>query len=378
LPTPIHLAQPRLSRNAIAAANRVLRSGELAQGREVIAFEDEFAAVVDGRICVAVNSGTTALWLALRALGIGPGDEVITTPFTFGATAAAVRLAGATTVFADIEPHTLCLDPEATAAAVTSRTAAIMPVHLYGHPAPMHGLTAVARRHHLALLEDAAQAHGATLDGRPAGAWGDVAAFSFYPTKNMTAIEGGMITTADPNVARTARLLRNQGMTSPYDYEIVGLNGRMNDVAAAIARIELAALPARTAARRRNAAHLNQALATVTDVVTPTQQPGALHVFHQYVLRVRDGATRRDDLQAALAAAGIRSAVHYPVGLHRSRAYGSPDHLPQTDTATTQVLSVPVHPALTTADLHRIGSTITRVMIGPAAEHMRPNTAAAS
>ena len=377
--TPILMAHPRLSQEAIAAAVRVLRSGDLAQGREVAAFEDEFAALVEDRHCVAVNSGTTALWLSLLALGVGSGDEVITTAFTFGATAAAVRLTGATVVFADIDPSTLCLDPDATAAAITPHTAAIIPVHLFGHPAPMHRFTTVAERHSLALVEDAAQAHAASLHGRPAGAWGDVAAFSFYPTKNMTAIEGGMITTADPALARVARQLRNQGMSSPYHYDIVGTNGRMSDVSAAIARAELAELPARNAARRRHATRLNHGLADLPGITTPTQQPGAIHVFHQYALRVHDGATRRATMQDMLTRRGIGNAVHYPVPLHRSRAYRSRVHLPRTETAATQVLSLPVHPALSDTDLDRIITTVTDALIrSPAETTLQPGMASST
>jgi perosamine synthetase len=360
--TPISLAQPQLGEDAIAAAVRVLRSGQLAQGPQVEAFEAEFAALVEHRHCVAVNSGTTALWLSLLALGIGVGDEVITTAFTFGATAAAVRLTGATVVFADIDPDTLCLDPDAAAAAITPRTAAILPVHLYGHPAPMRQFTALAHRHGLALVEDAAQAPAAALHGKPTGTFGNAAAFSLYATKNITAIEGGMITTADPDLARTARLLRNQGMDSPYHYALIGVNGRMNDVGAAVARAELAALPARTSARRRNAARLNHGLGALPAVRTPTQLVGARHVYHQYALRVQDAAPRRDAVLRALHHAGIGAGVHYPVPLHRCAAFRTAANLPQTDTAAAQVLSLPVHPGLNEADLDRIISTLTAAL----------------
>ena len=220
---------------------RVLRSGRLVQGQEVAAFEEEFAAIVGGRTCVAVNSGTSALHLGLLAAGIGPGDEVIVPSFTFAATANAVAMTGATPVFADIEPDTFCLDPDAVAAAVTSRTAAVIPVHLYGHPAPWDGLAGVAERHGLLLLEDAAQAHAASYDGIPVGALGDVAAFSFYATKNMTTGEGGMVVCQDEDVARRVRLLRNQGMEQRYRNEIAGLNNRMTDLAAAMGRVQLQA-----------------------------------------------------------------------------------------------------------------------------------------
>ncbi len=230
----IALVRPEFGTEEIEAVERVLKSGMVVQGPEVAAFEEEFSSVVAGRTCVAVNSGTSALHLALVASGIGGGDEVVVPSFTFAATANAVRLCGATPVFADIDPETFNLDPSATAAAVTSRTAALMPVHLFGNPAPMSDLRQIAERHGLLLVEDAAQAHGASLDEVPAGALGDVAAFSFYATKNMTTGEGGMVVVRDPSAARAVRLLRNQGMEKQYLNEVVGYNMRMTDLAAAI------------------------------------------------------------------------------------------------------------------------------------------------
>ncbi|MGH8963824.1 MAG: DegT/DnrJ/EryC1/StrS family aminotransferase [Actinomycetes bacterium] len=369
-----------MSGAAVAAAVRVLRSGHLAQGHEVAAFEHEFGEQLGHRYCVAVNSGTTALWLTLSALGIGPGDEVITTAFTFGATAAAIHLTGATTVFADIDADTLCLDPAAAAAAITPRTAAIMPVHLYGHPAPMDQITDLATRYGLAVVEDAAQAHGASLRGTPTGAFGHAGAFSFYATKNMTSIEGGMITTADAELAHRARLLRNQGMDTdrgtPYHYDIVGVNGRMNDVAAAVARTELAALRARTDARRRHATQLNHNLAALPGIRTPIQRPGAQHVYHQYVIRLHDGPPRRTHLQRALRHARISSAVHYPVPLHRSRAYFTNTNLPNSDLAARQVLSLPVHPALAGVALDRIINTVASALVKRASVAAMPDGAA--
>ncbi len=236
------------------AVMSVLRSGRLVQGEQVAAFEEEFSSLVDGRVCVAVNSGTSALHLGLLAAGIGPGDEVIVPSFTFAATANAVAMTGATPVFADIEPATFSLDPDAVAAAVTPRTAGIIPVHLYGHPAAWDGLSAVAERHDLFLLEDAAQAHGATYGGTSVGALGDVAAFSFYATKNMTTGEGGMVVCRDDDTARRVRLLRNQGMEQRYRNEIAGLNNRMTDLAAAMGRVQLGRLPGWNDERRAVAA----------------------------------------------------------------------------------------------------------------------------
>jgi len=355
----IPVAAPHLEPDDITAAVRVLRSGQLVQGPEVAGFEDEFSAQVSGRTCVAVSSGTSALWLTLLALGIGPGDEVILPSFTFAATAAAIRLTGARPVFADIEPGTFCIDPAAAAAAISPRTAAIIPVHLFGHPAALGPLGDLARGHHLALIEDAAQAHGASLNGIPAGAAGTAGCFSFYPTKNMQAVEGGLIATADQQLARRLRLLRNQGMEHRYQYEIIGTNARMSDVNAAIARSQLRRLPALNHARQANAAALSRSLAALPGLTTLSAGAGITHAWHQYTIRVHPELGDRDAFAAALQQAGVGTAVHYPVPLHRSPAYSAPVQLPRTDTAACQVLSLPVHPGLTSAQLGHVITAVT-------------------
>lgn len=349
----IPAARPLIGEAEIEAAVRVLRSGSVVQGPEVAAFEQEFSTLVAGRHCVAVNSGTSALHLALLALGIGPGDEVVVPSFSFAASANAVRLAGAEPVFADIDPVTFCIDPESVEAAIGPRTAAIMPVHLYGHPAAMDRLQALADRHGLAVIEDACQAHGASLGGRPVGAFGTAGCFSFYPTKNMHALEGGMITTTDPAVARTLRLLRNQGMEQRYANEIVGANLRMTDVSAAIGRVQLAQLPAWTEQRRGNAAFLDARLTTLRpDPVADDVR----HVYHQYTIRV---PAHRDAVQAMLRAQGVASAVYYPTPIHRLKPYLSRTwDLPETDRASAEVLSLPVHPSLSGSDLDRIVAAV--------------------
>jgi dTDP-4-amino-4,6-dideoxygalactose transaminase len=335
------------------AAHRVIASGALAQGPEVAAFEAEFSELVAGRTCVAVNSGTSALHLALLALGIGPGDEVVVPAFTFAATVNAVRLAGAEPVFADIDAATFCVEPDAVAAVVTPRTAAIMPVHLYGHPAAMPALCAVAARHGLAIVEDAAQAHGAQLDGRPVGAWGAAAAFSFYPTKNMTCGEGGMVVLEDAAAARNVRLLRNQGMERQYENEIVGYNLRMTDLAAAIGRVQLRRLAGFNEARRRHAAILSEAIGAGVSV--PAVAPGAEHVYHQFTITHDE----RDLRQAHLAGVGIESRVYYPTPVHRlpvnddGRAA-----LPRTDEAARTVLSLPVGPHLDDGAVARVADAV--------------------
>ncbi|GLW45657.1 aminotransferase DegT [Streptomyces sp. NBRC 14336] len=358
---PVPAARPVVDEEEIGAVVRVLRGGHVVQGPEVRAFEEEFSALVGGRHCVAVNSGTSALQLTLMALGIGPGDEVIVPSFSFAATANAVRLAGADVVFADIDATTFCLDPDAVEAAVTPRTAAVLPVHLYGHPAAMDRITAVAGRHGLAVVEDACQAHAAALHGTPVGAFGVAGAFSFYPTKNMHSLEGGMVCTADAEIARTLRLLRNQGMEQRYAHEIVGANVRMTDVCAAVGRVQLARLPGWTERRIANAAHLTEHI-TAPNVVTPQAAEGARHVYHQYTVRVRGD---RDAASARLTEAGIGSAVYYPTPIHRLKPYWEPDQkagrgwdLPETDRAAAEVVSLPVHPALTRRELDRVVTAV--------------------
>ncbi|NEB77781.1 DegT/DnrJ/EryC1/StrS family aminotransferase [Streptomyces sp. SID14478] len=355
----IPAASPVIGDAEIEAAVRVLRSGRVVQGPEVAAFEEEFGArVVDGAHCVAVNSGTSALQLTLLALGIGAGDEVIVPSFSFAATANAVRLVGAEPVFADIDPQTYCVDPRAVAALVGPRTAAIMPVHLYGHPADMAELTPLAQRHGLAVVEDACQAHGAALDARPVGAHGVAGCFSFYPTKNMHALEGGMVTTADAELARTLRLLRNQGMEQRYANEIVGANMRMTDVNAAVGRVQLAGLAQATERRRAHAKRLD-AFLTTDAVTTPFVADGARHVYHQYTVRVANG--QRDLMQSKLAERGIGSAVYYPTPIHRLAPFCTGDQLPETDRAAAEVLSLPVHPTLTDREVERVADAVNSV-----------------
>jgi perosamine synthetase len=343
----IRLAVPYVGDEEVAAVERVMRSGQLSQGPETAAFEEEFSQLVGGRHCIGVNSGTSALHVALLAAGIGPGDEVIVPSFTFAATANSVALTGATPVFVDIEPTYFCIDPQAVAAAVTPRTAAIMPVHLYGHPARMPAILEIANRHGLLVIEDSAQAHGAALNGTPAGAFGTLGAFSFYPTKNMTTGEGGMITTADDELARKCRLLRAQGMEIRYRNEMVGLNVRMTDIAAAIGRVQLTRLAAWTEARRSNALAYDTHLSGVT---VPAVDDGAYHVYHQYTIRSAD----RDTLLTRLREHEIGCDVYYPTPVHELPSFGLEIDLPVTETAAKQVLSIPVHPFLTTDERNRI------------------------
>ncbi len=351
----VRLAQPLIGDEERAAVDRVLRSGSISQGPEVAAFEDEFSELVAGRHCVALNSGTSALHVSLLAIGIGPGDEVVVPSFTFAATANAVRLAGAEPVFADIERDTFCLDPAAVAAAITPRTAAVVPVHLFGHPADMIAINALASRHSLAVVEDAAQAHAASIDGRPVGSLGDAAAFSFYPTKNMTTGEGGMATFADAKCARTARLLRNQGMERPYENELVGFNLRMTDMNAAIGRVQLRRLPGFTDARRAHATSLSRGLAAA-DLIAPTERAGCRHVYHQYTVRT----SVRPDMVDRLGRSGIEARVFYPIPVHRLPPFDLQLDLPETSRAADEVVSLPVAPHLDDDAIDRIVQTLTR------------------
>lgn len=347
-------AKPIIGEEERAAVDRVLRSGMIAQGPEVKAFEEEFAAHFGlGRACVAVNSGTSGLHLGLLSCGIGTGDEVIVPSFTFAATANSVALTGATPVFADINADDFTLDPASVEASITERTRAIMPVHLYGHPARMNELRQVADSHGLMLFEDAAQAHGASLDGTPVGAFGQFGMFSLYPTKNMTSGEGGMVSAATDEIERNLRLYRNQGMLQQYHNEVVGLNNRMTDIHAAIGRVQLTKVDGWTRQRQENAAFLS---ANLTGVTPPPVRDGAVHVYHQYTVRVPED---RDGLARALKEEhNIGSGMFYPVPNHRLAPFQSPVELPETEKAATECLSLPVHPSLSQDDLERIVTAV--------------------
>ncbi|HEX8508071.1 MAG TPA: DegT/DnrJ/EryC1/StrS family aminotransferase [Propionibacteriaceae bacterium] len=357
-------ARPLIGEDERAAVDRVMRSGMLAQGPEVVAFEQEFSAHFNlGRPCVAVNSGTSGLHLGLLSAGVGPGDEVIVPSFTFAATANSVALTGATPVFADIEADSFCLDPESVERCVTDRTVGIMPVHLYGHPADMPMLKAVADRHGLQIFEDAAQAHGASLNRIPVGAFGSFGVFSLYPTKNMTSGEGGMVSVATPELERLIRLYRNQGMERPYENEVVGFNNRMSDLHAAIGRVQLTKVDGWTKQRQDNARFLS---AHLSGVLAPPVAPGVVHVYHQYTVRVpedRDGFA-----QALRTEYDIGSGLFYPIPNHRLAPFRSVVDLPATEQAARQCLSLPVHPSLSQHDLERIvGAVNALAMAGASA-----------
>ncbi len=337
----------------------VLRSGQLAQGPMVAQLERHFAAMCGVRHAIAVNSGTAALVAALQTAELQPGDEVVTTPFTFAATLNAILASGATAVFADIDPQTFTIDVDALSAAITERTRAVIPVHLYGQPAAMNAISDLASTRNLLIVEDAAQAHGATVAGRAVGSFG-IGCFSLYASKNMSSGEGGMITTDADDVADRLRLLRNQGMRSGYQHEIVGYNYRLTDLQAAVAIPQLGRLGDANERRRGHAARLSAGLEGATGVVTPTVAAGRAHVFHQYTIRVTDAARiDRDALATRLRNRGIASGVYYPRVVFDHDCYrghrgvvASP--VPEATRAAREVLSLPVHPHLSRSDIDRI------------------------
>ena len=360
---PIPITTVRLGTEEEALVLEVLRSGMLAQGPMVERLERRFAEIVGVPHAIAVNNGTTALVAALQALGVGPGDEVITSPFTFVATMNAILEVGATARLADISLDDFCLDPARAAELVNDATRVVMPVHLYGQAADMAAFGDLAAGKGLAIVEDAAQAHGATFDGRAVGSFG-VGCFSFYATKNFTTGEGGIITTGDDAVADRLRLLRNQGMRARYQYEIAGHNYRMTDLQAAVGIPQLDRFEETTRARERNAAALNEGLSGIDGLVVPVARAGRRHVFHQYTVRVTEGARiDRDALVDELTATGVGCGIYYPRTVvdydcyrndPRVRAAG----IENAERAAREVLSLPVHPYLTDADLDRVIATV--------------------
>jgi dTDP-4-amino-4,6-dideoxygalactose transaminase len=344
-----------LERRELQAVQEVLKSGRLRAGRVTEDFERRFARAVGARFAVAVNSGTSALYLAYRAL-LAPGEEVIVPDFNFVATASMALAVGARPVFADVRPETFTLDPVDVERRITPRTRALAPVHLYGHPADISGLMRVARRHHLRVIWDAAQAHGATFRGRAVGSFPDVVCYSFYPSKNMTTGEGGMLTTSDPSLAAEFRLARSHGEVSRYRHVRLGFNFRLTDFAAALGREQLRKLPAAIRRRRQNAAILARGLAGLVGLETPRIALGAGHAFNLFTICLNPELLRmsRDEFQTALAKRGIETAVHYPLPLHRQpifRGCGSDPDFPVSTRLAETVLSLPVHPGLSHQDL---------------------------
>ena len=357
----IPVARPDIDDVEIAAVTEVLRSGMLAGGRRVVELETRWAEFIGVRHAIAVSNGTVAEMCIFAGLGIGPGDEVITVGHTFNATVSSILYTGATPVFVDIDPETYDIDPDRVAAAITPRTKAICPVHLFGLPADMDAITELAERHGLAIVEDACQAHGAEYRGRKVGSFGH-GAFSLYGTKNMTTGEGGLITTDDDALADWIRLYRNQGMRERYRHEILGYNFRLTDIAAAIGLCQLDKLPRNTARRQALAARYDDAFADLP-VIVPVVPSDRTHVYHQYTL---DVGPSRDAIVADLAEAGVSTGIYYPVPVHRQPyvlALGIDIHLPITERAAARTLSLPMFPGLTDDDQATVIEAV-RAVIG--------------
>ena len=356
----INIAKPMMGAEEKQAVLEVLDSGIIAQGPRVKAFEDAFAEMCGVEHSVATSSGTTALHTTLLAHEIGDGDEVITTPFTFIASANSILYTGARPIFVDIDPLTYNIDPNKIEPAITPRSKAIMVVHLFGLSCDMDPILAIAEKHGLIVIEDACQSHGALYKGKPVGSFG-IGTFSLYPTKNMTSAEGGMITTNDPEIAENCRVIRQHGMRRRYYHDELGFNFRMTDVHAAIGFEQLKKLERFNEARCTNAKYLSNNLEYVEVPIVP---PGYNHVFHQYTIRVPD--KKRDALIEHLLENEIGSGVYYPVPIHKQTYYtealGYDQSLPEAERASVEVLSLPVHPGLDETDLDKIVTTVNEFM----------------
>ncbi len=359
----IPMARPQMGEEEKQGVWEAMASGMLAQGPRVREFEERFAAFIGAGYAVAASSGTTALHLALLGYGVGPGHEVVTVPFTFIASANSILYTGARPVFVDVDERDFTIDVGQIEAAITERTKAIMPISLYGQPADLPAIAAIAERHGLVLVEDACQAHGAAVEGRHSGTWG-AGTFSFYPTKNMTTGEGGMLTTDDGELAERVRLLREHGMKVRYHHDILGYNFRMTDIAAAIGLAQLPKLAGANERRRAIAARYD---AELHGVITPFVRPGVTHVYHQYTIRVNE----RDAFAEKLKLRGVGSAIYYPIPVHRQKpflalGYGD-ERMPVTERLTEQVLSIPVHPALTDDEVATVIEAVnaTATELGP-------------
>jgi dTDP-4-amino-4,6-dideoxygalactose transaminase len=342
----------------LSAVDRVFQSTQFVLGKEVAAFEDEFAAYCGVRHGVGVNSGTSALHLALLAGGIGPGDEVITVPLTFVATAAAIVYTGARPVFVDVDPTTYTMDPDRIEAAITPHTKAILPVHLYGRPADMDSICGIARRYNLLVIEDAAQAHGAEYKGRRCGSIGDLGCFSFYPGKNLGAYgEGGIVTTDNPEFARTIRILRDWGAEKKYYHVRKGFNYRMEGVQGAILRVKLPYLEAWTEARRKHALAYKKALEE-PGICLPVESPDSRHVYHVYAVLT----SRREEFMEALAVRGVQTGIHYPRPVHLLPAYSDlkyqPGDFPSAERVASQEVSLPMFPEMTQAQINQVSEAV--------------------
>ncbi|HMK54964.1 MAG TPA: DegT/DnrJ/EryC1/StrS family aminotransferase [Methanobacteriaceae archaeon] len=355
----IPIAKPIIGEEEIEEVVSVLKSGIIAQGPRVAEFEEKFAAYVGVKYGVAVSSGTTALHLAMLAAGVGKGDEVITTPFSFAATGNCILYVGARPVFADINPKTYNLDPKQIENVITDKTKAILPVHLYGQPADMDEINQVASEHDLVVIEDAAQAHGALYNGKMAGSLGDMACFSFYPTKNMTTSEGGIVTTDNKKMADKIRMLRAHGEQERYSHVVLGYNFRMTDISAAIGLAQLKKLDNFNDKRIENAEYLTEQINEINGIEPPFVTDNVKHVFHQYTIRVSGG--KRDEFMKFLNENEIGTGIHYPIPIYAQKLYqelGYKGNCPEAEKAAKEVLSIPVHPSLSVEDVEKLVSVL--------------------
>lgn len=354
----INIAKPIIEEDEINAVVEVMKSGMIAQGPKVQEFEEKFAEYVNTEYAITTNSGTAALHVALLAAGIKTGDEVITSPFTFAASGNSILYTGAKPKFTDIDPETYTLDPNKIEEAITDKTKAILPVQLYGQSADMDPILEIAEKHNLKVIEDAAQAHGAEYKNKKVGSLGDAGCFSFYPTKNMTTSEGGIITTNDKEIAENAKIYKAHGSSIKYQHTVLGYNFRMTDIAAAIGIEQLKKIDKFNQKRIENATYLTKGLKDIEGIKTPTTRENSKHVFHQYTIKVSND---RDKWVEYLTENNIGTGIHYPIPLYKQPLYkdlGYQQNEPITEETANQVISIPVHPSLTKENLDTIITTI--------------------
>jgi len=353
----IPIAKPTISGREIKSVIDVLKSGHLVSGERVEEFEKKFARYINVKHAIATSNGTSALHTALLSLGIMPGDEIITTAFSFIASSNCILFVGAKPVFVDIDPKTYNIDPDEIKKNITNKTRAVLIVHLFGQPCEMEQIVDICKEKHLLLIEDACQAHGAEYDGKKVGSFGDVATFSFYATKNMTTGEGGMITTNNEEVAEKSKLIVNQGQSKKYYHTALGFNFRMTEIQAALGIFQLKKLDDVNKKRIKNAKFMTKSLLDTKELVTPFVSPKVRHVFHQYAIRSK----QRDKLQTYLLNKGIQTAIHYPVPIYRQPIYqslGFNINLKNTEMVSRDILSLPVHQSLSKRDLEKITTEV--------------------
>ncbi len=360
----IPIAKPLISNKEKKAVIRVLESGRLTQGKTVEEFEEKFASYCNVKYGIATSNGTAALHTALMALGIGKGDEVITSPFSFIASSNCLLYVEAKPVFVDIDPKTYDINPALIEEKITDKTKAILPVHLYGQPCDMDKIMQITKKHNLFVIEDAAQAHGAEFKGKKIGSFGDVGCFSFYPTKNITTAEGGMVLTDSDTIAEKCRLIRNHGQVKRYYHNILGFNFRMTDIQAAIGIEQIKKLDKWNKIRIENAKFLTENLKDLDGIITPFIDPRVKHVFHQYTIRIKKMSNI--EVSKKLEERGIQTKIYYPVPIHKQTVYkelGYDTSLPEVEQATKEVLSIPVHPSLSKENLEKIVQELKKISI---------------